>query len=86
MLVEEIKIKHMLVEENEILKPILCNIPQLTTNYYLRCIYQVLDDIATLKNQMLVEREERMSEDEQIVQAINDYTKALQDGLRIVNT
>lgn len=49
-------------------------------------VNQVLDDIATLKNQMLVEREERMSEDEQIVQAINDYTKALQDGLRIVNT
>jgi SF-assemblin/beta giardin len=32
------------------------------------------------------EREERVSEDDEIVQAVNDYTRALQDGLRIVNT
>ena len=31
------------------------------------------------------EKEERVAEDEQIVHAINDYTRALQDGLRIVN-
>ena len=39
----------------------------------------------SLKNKVQVEREERISEDEQIVLAINDYTKALQDGLRIVS-
>jgi hypothetical protein len=31
------------------------------------------------------EREERIAEDDEIVQAVNDYTRALQDGLRIVN-
>lgn len=45
----------------------------------------ILGEIATLKNKMQLEREERISEDEQIVLAINDYTKALQDGLRIVS-
>lgn len=45
----------------------------------------ILGEIANLKNKMQMEREERISEDEQIVLAINDYTKALQDGLRIVS-
>jgi hypothetical protein len=31
-------------------------------------------------------REERVAEDDEIVQAVNDYTRALQDGLRLVNT
>ncbi|EEH57742.1 uncharacterized protein MICPUCDRAFT_16280 [Micromonas pusilla CCMP1545] len=31
------------------------------------------------------EKEERVAEDESIVRAINEYTRALQDGLRIVN-
>lgn len=32
-----------------------------------------------------VEHDERVSEDEQIVNALNDYTQALQDGLRLIN-
>ena len=46
----------------------------------------VLGEVATLKNGLQVEVEERQADDEQIVLAINAYTKALQDGLRIVNT
>ena len=45
----------------------------------------VLGEVATLKNGLQVEVEERQAEDEQIVLAINAYTKALKDGLRIVN-
>jgi len=45
-----------------------------------------LGEIASLKSALQMEREERIAEDEQIVHAINDYTRALQDGLRIVNT
>ncbi len=45
----------------------------------------VLDEIATLKSGLATEREERVAEDDEIVQAVNDYTRALQDGLRIVN-
>lgn len=43
----------------------------------------VLGEIANLKNAVQVEREERITEDEQIVHAINDYTQAMQDGLRL---
>lgn len=46
----------------------------------------VLDEIAELKKELQVEREERVAEDDEIVQAVNDYTRALQDGLRLVNT
>jgi len=45
----------------------------------------VLDEINNLKSAVQMEREERISEDDEIVQAVNDYTRALQDGLRIVN-
>ena len=45
----------------------------------------VLTEIAALKGALNAEKEERVAEDEQIVHAINDYTRALQDGLRIVN-
>ena len=38
-----------------------------------------------VKSALNAEKEERVAEDEQIVHAINDYTRALQDGLRIVN-
>jgi Skp family chaperone for outer membrane proteins len=44
-----------------------------------------LTEIASLKSALNAEKEERVAEDEQIVHAINDYTRALQDGLRIVN-
>lgn len=46
----------------------------------------ILGEMASLKNKLQMEQEQRRSEDEQIVLAINAYTKALQDGLRIVNT
>lgn len=45
----------------------------------------VTSELSMLKAALAAEREERQSEDEQIVHAINDYTRALQDGLRIVN-
>ena len=45
----------------------------------------VLTEIAAIKGALNAEKEERVAEDEQIVHAINDYTRALQDGLRIVN-
>lgn len=44
-----------------------------------------LDEISNLKASLQLEREERVAEDDEIVQAINDYTKALQEGLKLVN-
>mmetsp|Transcript_27178 Transcript_27178/g.69192 ORF Transcript_27178/g.69192 Transcript_27178/m.69192 type:complete len:278 (-) Transcript_27178:593-1426(-) len=44
-----------------------------------------LDELAQLKSALALEREERIAEDDEIVQAINDYTKALQEGLKLVN-
>ena len=46
----------------------------------------VIEEIAVMKQELSSERDERVSEDEQIVAAINEYTKALQEGLRIVNS
>jgi hypothetical protein len=46
----------------------------------------VLDEIAGIKAEVQAEKEERISEDEQIVGAINEYTRALQDGLRLVSS
>ena len=46
----------------------------------------VLDEIAAVKAELKAEQEERIAEDEQIVGAINDYTRALQDGLRLVSS
>ena len=44
----------------------------------------VLDELAGLKAGLQLEREERIAEDDEIVQAVNDYTKALQEGLKLV--
>lgn len=44
-----------------------------------------MDEIATLKAAMDEEREARIAEDEDIVNALNDYTRALQEGLKLVN-
>lgn len=44
----------------------------------------VLEELASLKAQVAAEHEERVAEDDEIIMAVNDYTKALQDGLRIV--
>jgi hypothetical protein len=45
----------------------------------------VLEEIATLKNGIVIETQSREGADDDIVQALNHYTKALQDALRIVN-
>ncbi|GFH27138.1 uncharacterized protein HaLaN_25410, partial [Haematococcus lacustris] len=45
-----------------------------------------LEELAALKSSLALEREERVAEDDEIVQAINDYTRALQEGLKLVNT
>lgn len=37
-----------------------------------------------VQNAVAAEREERVAEDDEIVAAVNDYTRALQDGLRIL--
>jgi hypothetical protein len=41
--------------------------------------------VAALKAALALEREERIAEDDEIVQAVNDYTKALQEGLKLVS-
>ena len=45
----------------------------------------VLSEIATIKRTLNEEKSERVCEDERIVLAVNEYTKAMQDGLRLVN-
>jgi hypothetical protein len=37
-----------------------------------------------VQTSLAVEREERVAEDDELVSCINDYTRALQDGLRIL--
>jgi hypothetical protein len=46
----------------------------------------VLDEIASLKNAVLMESQSRESADDDLVNALNHYTKALQDALRIINS
>lgn len=46
----------------------------------------VLDEVAGLKAALALEREERIAEDDEIVQAVNDYTKALQEGLKLIGS
>ena len=46
----------------------------------------VLEEIAALKNSLVIETQSREQSDEDIIQALNHYTKALQDALRIVNS
>jgi SF-assemblin/beta giardin len=45
----------------------------------------VVEEIATLKNALIVETQSREQADDDIVQALNHYTKALQEALKIVN-
>lgn len=45
----------------------------------------ILEEVATLKNGLVLESQTREQADDDIVQALNHYTKALQDALRIVN-
>ena len=46
----------------------------------------MLQELGLLRTALEAERAERISEDETIVAAVNDYTRALQDGLRIVSS
>merc|ERR1719440_2686852 len=45
----------------------------------------ILEEVAALKNGLVMESQSREQADDDIVQALNHYTKALQDALRIVN-
>ena len=47
---------------------------------------QVLDEVQNLRTKLSSEVIERVQEDEAIVHAINEYTRALQEGLRIVGS
>ena len=46
----------------------------------------IMEEIASLKNGLLNEAQSREEADESIVTALNEYTKTLQDSLRVVNT
>lgn len=45
----------------------------------------ILEEVASLKNGLVAESHTREQADDDIVQALNHYTKCLQDALRIVN-
>lgn len=45
----------------------------------------ILEEIAGLKNSLVVESQTRESADDDIVNALNHYTKAIQESLRVVN-
>eukprot|EP00892_Ulva_mutabilis_P001376 jgi/Ulvmu1/11239/UM073_0011.1 len=47
---------------------------------------RMAEEIGMLRDRLNVETTERMQEDETIVTAINEYTRALQEGLRIVGS
>ncbi|GAW79002.1 SF-assemblin [Plasmodium gonderi] len=46
----------------------------------------VMEEIATVKNGLILESQAREAADDDIVQAVNHYTKALQDSLRLINS
>jgi len=45
----------------------------------------ILEEVAAVKNGLVAESQARESSDDDIVQALNHYTKCLQDALRIIN-
>jgi len=45
----------------------------------------ILEEVAALKNGLVTESHQREQADDDIVQALNHYTKGLQDALRIIN-
>ena len=45
-----------------------------------------LEEVAALKNGLIIETQSRESADDDLVNALNHYTKALQDALRIINS
>ncbi|KAF8823115.1 SF-assemblin/beta giardin protein [Cardiosporidium cionae] len=46
----------------------------------------LLEEIASIKNGLVLESQARENADDDIVSAVNHYTKALQDALRLVST
>ena len=46
---------------------------------------EMLRKMAVVEKDLEVETKNREASEEQLVNALNDYTRALQDGLRIVN-
>lgn len=46
---------------------------------------QLVDDLAPLRDALAKEAKERQAADEELVQAVNHYTAALQDGIKIVS-
>ncbi len=46
----------------------------------------LLEDVAVLRADISKERSERIHADEDLVQAINHYAAALQDGIKIVSS
>jgi hypothetical protein len=46
----------------------------------------ILEEVAALKNGLVIESQSRETADDDIVKALNHYTKALQEALRIVST
>jgi hypothetical protein len=46
----------------------------------------VLEEIAGFKNSLVIETQSREQSDDDIIRALNHYTKALQDALRLVNS
>lgn len=47
---------------------------------------EIVDELAALRSRLSTETSDRIQEDEAIVNAINEYTRALQEGLRIVGS
>merc|ERR1740130_2219587 len=45
----------------------------------------ILEEVAAVKNGLALEGQDREQADDDIVQALNHYTKCLQDALRIIN-
>ena len=46
---------------------------------------EMLRKMAAVEKDLEIETRNRQASEEQLVNALNDYTRALQDGLRIVN-
>ena len=46
---------------------------------------EMLRKMAAVEKDLEIETKNRQASEEQLVNALNDYTRALQDGLRIVN-
>ena len=52
---------------------------------HIKSVGEMLRKMAVVEKDLEVETKNREASEEQLVNALNDYTRALQDGLRIVN-